>query len=417
MSIKHYTNDTVKNLIGKRIVLGISGSIAAYKAIDLIQYLKDQGSKVKVVMTKSAKKFITPLTLQTISSYPILENLFAFQIHDTMPHIKLAKWADLIILAPTTANLLTKLSIGLADDLLCSLCLATTAPIVIAPAMNKQMYEAITTQSHLKLLRKRGFLIWGPEYGQQACKDIGFGRMTDPKILTQYIIHYFSKKNSLKNLNIMITAGPTHESLDPIRFFTNHSSGKMGFSIAQAAANKGANVTLIAGPVYLPTPNQVHRINVTTAVEMQTAVMKNIKNQQIFIGCAAVSDYRSVQYSIEKIKKNKDILKITMTKNPDIISKVGSLTHNRPYVVGFAAETQNLQENAQKKLIKKHLDLICANNIKYLNQGFNSNYNKLYLFWHNKSSILSWNTKTILAQQLITHIITHYNEKNKTQNY
>lgn len=407
----------MKHLIGKHIVLGISGSIAAYKSIDLIRYLKDQGSKVRVVMTKSAKKFVTPLNLQTISCYPVLENLFAFQIKNPMLHIKLAKWADLIILAPTTANLIAKLSIGLADDLLCSLCLATTAPIVIAPAMNKHMYQAVTTQTHIKSLHERGFLIWGPEYGHQACEDVGFGRMTDPKILTEYIVRYFSQKNSLKHLNIMITAGPTHEPLDPIRFLTNHSSGKMGFSIAQAAVKTGANVTLISGPVYLPTPNNVHRINVTTALEMQTEVMKNIKTQQIFIGCAAVSDYRIFKVSLEKIKKNKNTLQITMIKNPDIISKIGSLTDNRPYVVGFAAETQNLQKNAQKKRIEKKLDLICANKVRSIDQGFSNDYNTLHLFWNNGNSILPWNKKTILAQQLMTQIITHYNENNQSKNY
>lgn len=400
------------NLKNKRIILGISGSIAAYKSIELIQYLKKKGAEVRVVMTKSAKKFITPLSLHTISCYPVAENLFTPKIDGTITHIALAKWAHLILLAPATANLLAKLSTGLADDLLCSLCLATKAPIAVVPSMNQQMYHSIATQSNLHLLKNRGILIWGPEYGHQACKDIGYGRMIDPKILIKYIHHHFSYNNSLNHLNIMVTAGPTYESLDPIRFFSNYSSGKMGFAIAQAAANKGANVTLISGPVHLHTPHKVHRINIISALEMQTAVMKNIKNQHIFIGCAAVSDYRVRNFSAKKIKKNKKNLTIHMIQNPDIISKVGALTNKRPYVVGFSAESQNLLQYAQNKRIKKNLDLICANDISLPNQGFNSNYNKLHLFWNNGNTILPWNKKSLIAQQLLSEIILHYNENN-----
>lgn len=402
----------MKSLIGKNIVLGVSGSIAAYKAIDLVRYLKEQGSKVRVVMTKSAKQFITPLSLQIISSYPVLNSFISSKTNITMPHIKLAKWADLVLLAPATANLLARLSVGLANDVLSSLCLATTAPIVVAPAMNHQMYQAVATQENLGILRKRGVLICGPEYGHQACNDIGYGRMIDPKLLIEHIIHYFYNSNYLNHLNIMITAGPTHEALDPVRFFTNYSSGKMGFAIAQAAANKGANVTLIAGPVHLNTPVRVRRINVVTALEMKEAVMKDIKNQQIFIGCAAVSDYRICHTSIDKIKKDNRTLKVIMIKNPDIVAEVGSLIEKRPYVVGFAAETKNIKRYAQNKRIDKHLDLVCANNIACGNQGFNSDNNALYLFWNKGSTILPLNTKNILAQQLIKEIINRYNEIN-----
>lgn len=401
------------HLIGKHIVLGISGSIAAYKSIDLIRYLKEKGLEVRVVITKSAKKFITPLSLQTISCYPVVENLFTLHTNSTMPHIELAKWADFVLLAPATANLLAKLAMGFANDVLCSLCLATKAPIAIAPSMNQQMYQSIATQSNLNLLFDRGILIWGPEYGYQACKDTGYGRMAEPKTLTEHVTHYFSSDDSsLKHLNIMVTAGPTHEYLDPIRFLSNYSSGKMGFAIAQAAADKGANVTLITGPVHLRTPKKTHRINVVSALDMQTVVMKDIKKQQIFIGCAAVSDYRSYSASLEKIKKNQDTLTINMIKNPDIISKVGALTNRRPYVVGFAAESHNLLQYAQDKLITKHLDLICANNISFPDQGFTDDYNKLYLFWKNGSTILPWSNKNIIAQKLISEIVLHYNENN-----
>lgn len=399
-------------LINKHIILGVSGGIAAYKTIDLVRCLKERGSEVKVIMTKSAKKFVTPLSLQTISCHPVLDNRLTTQIETTMPHIKLAKWADLVLLAPATANLLARLAVGLADDLLCSLCLATTAPIAVAPSMNQQMYKAIATQTNLNILKKRGVLIWGPDYGYQACHDIGYGRMTDPKILAEYVEHYFYCDSSLSHLSIMITAGPTHEALDPVRFFTNYSSGKMGFAIAQAAADKGAKVTLIAGPVNLRTPIRVHRINVISALEMKEAVMRDIYNQQIFIGCAAVSDYRICHASLKKIKKNKNTLKIIMIKNPDIVAEVGSLIEKRPYVVGFAAETNNIKKYAQDKRISKHLDLICANNISRMNQGFNSDDNALYLFWNKGSVILPLRKKKLLAQQLINEIINRYNENN-----
>lgn len=398
------------NCMRKHIVLGISGGIAAYKTVDLVRHLKKRGLEVRVIMTKAAKKFITPLSLKTISSYPVLDNFFNFEINTAMPHIKLAKWADFILLAPATANVLARLAVGLANDLLSSVCLATEAPIAVAPAMNQQMYRAIATQENLGILRKRGVLIWGPDYGYQACNDIGYGRMIHPKLLVKYIVRYFSNNNHLRNFNIMITAGPTHEALDPVRFFTNYSSGKMGFAIAQAAANKGANVTLIAGPVHLSTPFRVRRINVVTALEMKEAVMKDVKNQQIFISCAAVSDYRIFHSSVDKIKKDKGILKVTMIKNPDIVAEVGSLTKKRPYVVGFAAETNNVKEYAQNKRIDKHLDLICANNISYSNQGFNSDHNALHLFWNKGSTILPLNKKSVLAQQLINAIIHLYNE-------
>lgn len=401
-------------LIGKHIVLGVSGSIAAYKIIDLIRRLKEQGSKVRVVMTKSAKRFVTPLSLQTISSYPVLDDFINFnRINVTMPHIRLAKWADLILLAPATANLLAKLSVGLANDVLSSLCLATTAPIAVAPAMNQQMYQAVATQVNLDILRKRGVFIWGPEYGYQVCNDVGYGCMSTPKLLAEYIMRYFSDSNSLNHLNIMITAGPTHEALDPVRFFANYSSGKMGFAIAQAAADKGAHVTLIAGPVRLNTPIRVRRrINVISALEMKEAVMTHIKNQHIFIGCAAVSDYRICRTCIDKIKKDKSILKVIMIKNPDIVAEVGSLIEKRPYVVGFSAETKDIIKYAQDKRINKKLDLICANNISCKNQGFDSDYNALYLFWDKGSTILPLNTKILLAKQLIKEIINRYNESN-----
>lgn len=403
----------MSGLTDKHIVLGVSGGISSYKSPELVRLFYERGAKVRVVMTSSAKKFITPLSLQTISGYPIADDLLNPATKTTMGHIELAKWADLVLLAPATADFLARLAAGFANDFLSALCLATEVPIAAAPAMNQQMYKAAATQANLTTLRERGVLIWGPDNGKQACGDIGPGRMSAPITLVDLAHHHFIFTHSLNHLNIMITAGPTREALDPVRFISNHSSGEMGFAIARAAAAKGAKVTLVAGPVNLPTPPEVQRIDVTSALEMRDAVMSRIQNQQIFIGCAAVADYRASRVSVEKIKKQSNDLIISMIKNPDIVQSVGALTKNRPYVVGFAAETQNIKEYARQKRITKHLDLICANDISLTGQGFNSDNNALYLFWKDGETLLPLKNKTFLAQQLIEEIISHYDEKNR----
>lgn len=400
-------------LVGKHIVLGVSGSIAAYKSPELVRRLCERGAKVCVVMTEAAKSFITPLSLQVVSGHLVADDLGDFATKKAMEHIELAKWADLVLLAPATADLLARLAAGMANDMLTTLCLATSAPVAAALAMNKQMYQAVATQANLTTLSSRGMLLWGPDRGSQACGDIGPGRMFDPIVLVDYVSQHFNPDRSLSHLNIMITAGPTREALDPVRFFSNHSAGEMGFAIARAAVAKGAQITLISGPVSQPTPADVERVDVVSALEMQDAVMCSIHQQHIFIGCAAVADYRASCCSLKKIKKQGDELIITLIKNPDIIEAVGALKKHRPYVVGFAAETHNMEEYARQKRINKKIDLICANNVSQISQGFNSDNNALHLFWQDGEILLPLSNKTLLAQQLIDEIINRYDEKNR----
>lgn len=406
-------DNTMMGLSGKHIVLGVSGGIAAYKAPELVRRLRDRGAVVRVVMTEAAKAFITPLSLQAVSGFPVYDDLLDPAAEAAMGHIELGKWADLVILAPATADLIARVAAGMANDLVTTLCLATAAPIAIAPAMNQQMYRAIPTQHNLQLLAGRGVMIWGPDSGSQACGDVGPGRMLDPLALVDEAVKWSSPVNDLQHLNIMITAGPTREALDPVRYISNHSSGKMGFAIAQAAASRGASVTLVAGPVNLPTPKWVKRIDVTTALEMQKAVMDQITRQHIFIGSAAVADYRAATIAEEKIKKQGDEVTLTMVKNPDIVAGVGAMTEGRPYVVGFAAETQNVEEYAQQKRTRKNLDLICANDVSKAGQGFNSDTNALHLFWQEGEKALALSDKSLLGQQLIDEIVSRYDEKNR----
>ncbi|MBE5201817.1 bifunctional phosphopantothenoylcysteine decarboxylase/phosphopantothenate--cysteine ligase CoaBC [Pectobacterium quasiaquaticum] len=403
-------------LSGKRIVLGISGGIAAYKCPELVRRLRDGGADVRVVMTSAAKAFITPLTLQAVSGYPVSDDLLDPAAEASMGHIELGKWADLVILAPATADLIARVAAGMANDLLTTICLATSAPIAVVPAMNQQMYRAQPTQDNLRTLAARGLPIWGPDSGSQACGDVGPGRMIDPMDIVGLAQRHFSAINDLQHLNILVTAGPTREALDPVRFVTNHSSGKMGFAIAQAAAARGANVTLVSGPVSLATPQGVTRIDVGSALEMEHAVMAHAAHQHIVIGCAAVADYRAKHIADEKIKKQNqqgDEMTLTLVKNPDIIAGVAAMTKNRPYVVGFAAETQNVEEYARQKLARKKLDLICANNVSLSGHGFNSETNALHLFWQGGDTPLPQCDKRLLSQKLIDEIISRYDEKNR----
>ncbi len=403
-------------LSGKKIVLGISGGIAAYKCPEIVRRLRDRGAEVRVVMTPAAKAFITPLTLQAVSGYPVSDDLLDPAAEASMGHIELGKWADMVILAPATADVIARLAAGMANDLLTTLCLATAAPIAIAPAMNQQMYRATPTQDNLATLVRRSALVWGPDSGSQACGDVGPGRMIDPSAIVELADKHFSHVNDLQHLNIMITAGPTREALDPVRFITNHSSGKMGFAIAQAAAARGAHVTLVTGPVSLPTPAGVRRIDVTSALDMQQAVMSHAAQQQIVIGCAAVADYRAKQIANDKIKKQGDEISITLVKNPDIIAGVAAMPASRPFVVGFAAETQNVEEYARQKLTRKNLDLICANDVSLSGQGFNSDTNALQLFWPEGDTRLPLSEKRLLGQHLIDEIVRRYDEKNRRKN-
>lgn len=404
-------------LTGKRILLGISGGIAAYKCPDIVRRLRERGAEVRVVVTQGAKAFITPLTLQAVSGYPVAESLLDPAAEAAMGHIELGKWAELVVIAPASADMIARITLGMADDLLSTLCLATPAEIALAPAMNQQMYRAAATQANLATLEARGVMLWGPESGHQACGDIGPGRMLEPTTLVDKVITYFAKKNKeLAGYSLLITAGPTREAIDPVRFISNHSSGKMGFAIAEAAAKRGANVTLVAGPVALATPAGVTRIDVESTLQMQHVVQRQAGEHQIFISCAAVADYRVAQISAEKIKKHAEEITLNMVKNPDIVAEVAAMTVNRPFVVGFAAETQNVEEYARRKLVSKNLDLICANDVSVDGQGFNCDTNALHLFWPHGDKQFPLSDKSLLGQYLIDEIISQYEEKNRRSN-
>ncbi|ELY9422811.1 bifunctional phosphopantothenoylcysteine decarboxylase/phosphopantothenate--cysteine ligase CoaBC [Cronobacter dublinensis] len=400
-------------LAGKKIVLGVSGGIAAYKTPELVRRLRERGAEVRVAMTEAAKAFITPLSLQAVSGFPVSDSLLDPAAEAAMGHIELGKWADLVILAPATADLIARVAAGMANDLVTTICLATPSPVAVVPAMNQQMYRNVATQHNIELLAARGLHIWGPDSGSQACGDVGPGRMLDPLEIVELAVNHFAPVNDLQHLNIMITAGPTRERLDPVRYITNDSSGKMGFAVAAAASARGARVTLVAGPVALPTPAGVERIDVESALEMEAAVQQRAQQQHIFIGCAAVADYRAETISSEKIKKQGDELTLKMVKNPDIVAGVAALVENRPYVVGFAAETNNVEEYARQKCLRKNLDLICANDVSLAGQGFNSDTNALHLFWQEGDKVLPLERKALLGQRLLDEIVTRYDEKNR----
>ncbi|ANO33950.1 bifunctional phosphopantothenoylcysteine decarboxylase/phosphopantothenate--cysteine ligase CoaBC [Vibrio breoganii] len=392
-------------LEGKKIVLGISGGIAAYKCAELTRRLSERGAQVKVVMTKAAKEFITPLTMQAVSGQPVSESLLDPAAEASMGHIEIAKWADLVLLAPATADLIARMAAGMGNDLLTTVVLATDAPVAVAPAMNQQMYKNVATQENIATLQRRGMSIWGPASGEQACGDIGAGRMLEPMQLVERCIAQFQPK-LLQGKKIVITAGPTQEAIDPVRFISNHSSGKMGYALAEQAARLGAEVTLISGPVNLATPANVTRINVWSAEQMHKAAMEHAPLSHVFIGCAAVADYRPAEIAEQKMKKvdGSDELVVRMVKNPDIIAGVANLTHNRPFTVGFAAETQDVEKYALDKLSRKKLDLICANDVSQAGIGFNSNDNALNLYWPNGHKNFPLASKQALAQSILEQI-------------
>ncbi|WP_217521699.1 bifunctional phosphopantothenoylcysteine decarboxylase/phosphopantothenate--cysteine ligase CoaBC [Vibrio metschnikovii] len=398
----------MQTLAGKHILLGISGGIAAYKCAELTRRLRERGAEVRVVMTHAAKEFITPLTMQAVSGHPVADSLLDPAAEASMGHIELAKWADLVLLAPATADLIARLAAGMGNDLLTTVVLATDAPVVISPAMNQQMYRNQATQDNIATLVRRGVSVWGPAAGEQACGDVGPGRMLEPLELVERCDAFFAPK-PLLGKKLLLTAGPTREALDPVRYITNHSSGKMGFAIADAAATLGAEVTLISGPVTLTTPAKVKRINVQSALEMHAAVMDHAQQHDIFIGCAAVADYRPDVIAEQKIKKaeQSDTLCISMVKNPDIVASVAALTERRPFTVGFAAETQDVEKYALGKLTKKKLDMICANDVSISGQGFDSNDNALMVYWSNGQHALPLSSKRELAQALMLFIHRH----------
>ena len=397
------------SLSGKRILLGISGGIAAYKCAELTRRLIERGAEVRVVMTNAAKEFITPLTMQAVSGHPVADSLLDPAAEASMGHIELAKWADIVLLAPATADLIARMAAGMGNDLLSTLVLATDSPIAVSPAMNQQMYANLATQENIATLARRGMHIWGPAAGQQACGDVGMGRMLEPMELV-HLCEDFCQKDEDKPLygqSLLITAGPTREALDPVRYISNHSSGKMGFAIADAAAKLGAKVTLISGPVNLATPANVERIDIESAEQMHSAVMSNASSHSLFIACAAVADFRPTQVSTQKMKKtaDNDGMTITMVKSPDIVASVAAMTEQRPFTVGFAAETQDIEKYARGKLERKNLDMICANDVSIQGQGFNSDNNALHLYWKDGDKALPLATKSELGKAILLEIV------------
>jgi phosphopantothenoylcysteine decarboxylase/phosphopantothenate--cysteine ligase len=397
----------MKILQDKNIVLGITGGIAAYKTPELVRRLKDHGANIRVVMTEGAKAFITPLTLQAASGNGVADSLLDTQAELAMGHIELAKWADLIIIAPATADAIARIACGMANDLLTTICLATAAPIVIAPAMNQQMWHAQATQDNVATLAARDIMIWGPGAGEQACGDVGLGRMLDVAELVDLTCQYYNYaqniQHSLSGQHWVITAGPTREAIDPVRYISNHSSGKMGYAIAKAAQQAGATVTIISGPVTITPPKNCKTINVVSALDMHQQALQQAKGASVFVACAAVADYRVSDISQQKIKKSSDELQLNLVKNPDIVADVAALT-TKPFTVGFAAETQDLQTYALGKLQRKNLDMIAANNVAIAGQGFNSDNNALTIFSKTDTTELALATKEQLAQQLVALI-------------
>ena len=397
-------------LQNKNIVLGITGGIAAYKTPELVRRLKEHGANVRTVVTQSAKEFVTPLSLQAVSGNPVSDSLLDPAAELAMGHIELAKWADLLLVAPATANTIAKLAHGLADDLLSTVYLATDAPVAIAPAMNQQMWHAEITQKNITSLAQSGVQLLGPGQGEQACGDVGFGRMLDVPDLVTQCHQLLCPPQTLTGQHVVVTAGPTREAIDPVRYISNHSSGKMGYAIAQAAIDAGAKVTLISGPVNIKPPSKCTVVNIESASEMYEQSLALAPTADVFIACAAVADYRVAEIADNKIKKSKDNMQIALVKNPDIVASVAALT-NKPYTVGFAAETQDIEKYARGKLARKNLDLIAANDVSIPGQGFNSNDNALTLFTETEEIKLPLASKIDLARQLIMVIAENKGSK------
>jgi len=400
----------MQHLTNKRVLLGVTGSIAAYKAADLIRRLQDAGAEVKVVMTEGAKAFVTPLTFQALSGSPVHENLLDKEAEAAMGHIELARWADVILIAPASANSLAGLAQGRADELLNAICLASDVPLAVAPAMNKHMWADPATQENVKQLAQRGVLFIGPESGEQACGDVGEGRMIDSETIITRLSELFTV-GSLSGLSVMITAGPTREALDPVRFLSNHSSGKMGYAIAEAAVEAGANVILISGPVSLDAPARLTRINVESAADMEAAVREHVATADIFIATAAVADYRPVVVQQEKIKKKEQRLTLELEKTTDILAMVKAEYANT-FCLGFAAETHDLENYARGKLEQKNIEMIAANLVgpgaEKTTGTFNSDLNELNVYWPGAELKLELATKTKLARQLVALVAQRF---------
>jgi phosphopantothenoylcysteine decarboxylase/phosphopantothenate--cysteine ligase len=398
----------MNELAGKKILLGITGGIAAYKSAVLCRDLIRLGAEVRVIMTEAATRFITPLTLQALSGQPVLSDIFAAEAENGMGHIELARWAEKLLIAPASANTIAKLAHGEADNLLTTTILASNAPLLLAPAMNQAMWLDTATQGNIETLLNRGATILGPDSGNQACGETGPGRMLEPEEIAEYLQLQFQAL-SLSGKNVVITAGPTWEAIDPVRGLSNHSSGKMGYALARALHDAGANVKLISGPTALQSPHGVDCINVISALNMSDAVMENIATCNIFVSVAAVADYRPVSSAEQKIKKNAEKLTLELVRNPDILSLVAALD-KPPFTVGFAAETENLIDHAKEKLLAKRIDMIAANPVSGDNSAFNSDSNELNLIDRNGITHITRCSKTILAHKLTKEIAIRYHE-------
>ena len=391
---------------GKHILLGVTGGIAAYKSPDLVRRLRERGAEVQVVMTHGAGRFVTATTFQAVSGRSVRSELWDAAAEAAMGHIELARWADAVLVAPATADFLARLAAGIADDLLTTLCLATEAPIAVAPAMNHLMWANAATRANVTTLSGRGVQIFGPAAGDQACGEVGEGRMLEPLELAERVGGLLAGSGVLAGRRVLLTAGPTRERIDPVRFISNRSSGKMGFAVAQAAREAGATVVLVSGPVSLPTPAGVRRIDVESAEDMLAAVLKELPGTDVFISTAAVADYRPARAAAQKIKKTSDSLELEMQRTTDVLATVAARA-DRPFVVGFAAETEAVEQNARAKLMKKNLDLIAANEVGH-DKAFDSDDNQLVVLTRNGRHELARAGKLTLARELIALIAAEH---------
>jgi len=394
--------EQMAHLFNRNVLLGVSGGIAAYKSAELIRELQNRGAQVRVIMTHGAQEFITALTLQALSGNPVHTQLLDERAELGMGHIELARWADLLLMAPATADLIARLSAGRADDLLTTVALATAAPLMLAPAMNQQMWKDQATTANINTLRSRGAQIVGPAAGLQACGDVGVGRMEEPAAIADAAAGLF-RTGELAGKRVVITAGPTREALDPVRYISNNSSGKMGYALAQAAIDAGAITTVISGPVNLDAPDHAHIVRVQSAEEMLKQCLRLLPECDIFIACAAVADYRPATIEDQKIKKGPQEVTLQLVRTPDIVAAVAASDH-RPYTVGFAAETNDMLTYAREKMQRKGLDMIVANDVSDQSIGFNSNENAATVLWHDGEQVLERASKGVIARQIV-HLI------------
>ncbi len=390
----------------RKVLLGVTGGIAAYKSPELVRRLVERNAEVQVVMSRGAQQFVTALTFQAVSGNAVRADLWDETAEAAMGHIELARWADEIIIAPATAEFIARLAHGFADDLLTTICLAATVQITLAPAMNRQMWANPATQANVRVLKERGVRVLGPASGEQACGEVGVGRMLEPAQIADELLTVRGGAGVLQGLKVVVTAGPTRERIDPVRFISNRSSGKMGYAVADAARAAGAHVVLVSGPVQIATPLGVERIDVESAEDMLSAVQRSVADAHILIAAAAVSDYRCDDIACQKIKKTSDTLTLALARAPDVLATI-SRSQSPPFLVGFAAETENVERNALAKLSGKNLDMIAANQVGD-GLGFDKDDNALTVYWRDGKRELTLASKAALAQQLVELIAERY---------